>query len=63
MRGAFVVQLTKASQGIADRMVGLVEEVDTGKQYHFRSDDQLIRFLRERFAESCRSSTTREDTK
>jgi hypothetical protein len=52
MRGAFVVQLTKAIQG--DEMEGSVEEVDTGKQLHFRSQEKLIVFLRERFAETCR---------
>jgi hypothetical protein len=62
MRRAFVVQLREAGQGAADRMEGSVEEIDTGKQYHFRSEDGLIRFLRERFAESCRSSPL-EDTK
>jgi hypothetical protein len=62
MRRAFVVQLREAGRGAADRMEGSVEEVDTGKQYHFRSEDGLIRFLRERFAESCRSSPW-EDTK
>jgi hypothetical protein len=29
-------------------MEGLVEEVDTGKQRQFRSEDELIRFMRER---------------
>jgi hypothetical protein len=31
-------------------MEGLVEEVDTGKQSHFRSEHELIEFLRNRFA-------------
>ena len=52
MRGAFVVQLRKAIQ--AEQMEGSVEEVDTGKQLHFRSQEELIVFLRERFAEICR---------
>jgi hypothetical protein len=46
------VQLRKAIQ--ADQMEGSVEEVDTGKQLHFRSQEELIVFLRERFAETCR---------
>jgi hypothetical protein len=53
MRGAFVVQLKSADQSLAGHLEGSVEEVDTGKQAHFRSVDELLRFLRERFAESC----------
>jgi hypothetical protein len=63
MRGAFVVQLRIAGQGMAGRMEGSVEEVDSGKQAHFRSEDELITFLRERFAESCQSVPPKEGTK
>ncbi len=52
MRGAFVVQLRKASQDPAGLLEGSVEEVDTGKPYQFRSDEELLQFLRKRFAES-----------
>lgn len=44
------------------QMEGLVEEVDTGNQRHFRSEDELIEFLRERFAETYRSLSGREGT-
>ena len=50
-----MVQLSKASQTVPSQMEGSVEEVDTGSQFHFRSQDELIVFLRERFAETCRS--------
>jgi hypothetical protein len=50
MRGAFIVQLCKASQGVGGPMEGWVEEVDTGKQSRFHSEKELIRFLRERFS-------------
>ena len=63
MIGAFVVQLRKTSQGMAGQMEGLVEEVDTGKQSRFRSEDELIRFLRERFAETCQSLPGKEEPK
>ena len=43
MRGAFVVQLRKATPG--SQLEGLVEEVDTGKQAKFLSEDELIGFL------------------
>jgi hypothetical protein len=61
MRGAFVVQLRKASQSTASQIEGSVEEVDTGKQSHFRSENELIGFLRERFAE-IQSSSRKEGT-
>ena len=63
MRGAFVVQLRKAGQAMAGQMEGSVEEVDTGKQCQFRSEDDLIGFLRERFAVSCQNLPGKEGTK
>jgi hypothetical protein len=63
MRGAFVVQLRIVGQGAAGRMEGSVEEVDSGKQVHFCSEEELIVFLRERFAESCQSVPSKEGTK
>ena len=56
MRGAFVVQFRKASQGLASQMEGWVEEVDTGKQCQFRSEAELMGFLRGRFAKIWSSS-------
>jgi hypothetical protein len=44
-------------------MEGSVEEVDTGNLAHFRSVEELIGFLRERFAESCQSVPPKEGTK
>lgn len=61
MRGAFVVQLKNASQG--DQMEGSVEEVDTGRQLHFHSQDELMVFLRKRFAETCRGVPDSEGLK
>jgi hypothetical protein len=62
MRGAFVVQLRNTGRGIAG-MEGSVEEVDTGKEFHFRSEDELIAFLRDCFAESCQRTPRNEGTK
>jgi len=62
MRGAFVVQLRSADRGVRG-MEGSVEEVDTGKEFHFRSEDELIAFLTECFAESCRRTSRNEGTK
>jgi hypothetical protein len=49
MRCAFVVRLgpkTKPSEG---RFEGCVEEVDTGQELTFRSPDELLKFLGDRF--------------
>jgi hypothetical protein len=49
MRGAFVVQLgpkTKPSEG---RFEGSVEEVDSGRELRFRSAEELMKFLGQRF--------------
>ena len=50
MRGAFVVQFRELTQ--AGQLEGVVEEVDTGKQAKFISENELIEFLRECFAET-----------
>ena len=63
MRGAFVVQLRKPGQDVAGQIEGSVEEVDSGKQLHFRSPDELIAFLRERFAQACRGVPGSEGAK
>jgi hypothetical protein len=47
MKGAFVVQLWNIGHGLAGQLEGFVEEIDTGKQYRFRSEFELIDFLRE----------------
>jgi hypothetical protein len=62
MRGAFVVQLKTAGRGSAGRMEGSVEEVDSGKQTHFRSVEELIAFLRKHFAEGCQNVRSKEGT-
>ena len=50
MRGAFVLQIRTAGKATAGHMEGSVEEVDTGKAIQFRSEKELIGFLRERIA-------------
>ena len=53
MRGAFVVQLRKVTRG--SELEGTVEEVDTGMQVKFLSENELIAFLREYFAQTRQS--------
>ena len=60
MRGAFVVQLRYAAQG--SQLEGIVEEVDTGKQAKFLSENELIEFLRERFVQIHRTGQHKEGT-
>ena len=48
MRGAFVVQIDKASQPAQKQFQGWVEEVDSGEQLRFHSTDELLAFLARR---------------
>ena len=43
------------------QMEGSVEEVDTGKQLHFQTEDELVGFLRKRFIQACRSLPDSEE--
>ena len=60
MRGAYVVQLRRPKGG-ANQLEGSVEEVDTGKQLHFQTEDELVGFLRKRFIQACRSLPDSEE--
>lgn len=57
------MQLREASQGMAGPIEGCVEEVDTGKQCRFGTEEDLIGFLRERFALSRLNLPREEGTK
>jgi hypothetical protein len=60
MRGAFVVQLKKITLG--SELEGTVEEVDTGRQTKFLSENELIAFLRENFAQTRQNDNGQEGT-
>jgi hypothetical protein len=49
MRGAFVVQLGPETRPTEGRFEGWVEEVDSGVQLRFRSSQELLKFLGQRF--------------
>jgi hypothetical protein len=49
MRCAFVVRLGPESKPSEGRFEGWVEEVDTGNELRFRSNDELLKFLGDRF--------------
>jgi hypothetical protein len=54
MERAFVVRLGSNTEPSLGRFEGLVEDVDTGQQLRFRSADELLRFLGQRFDEALR---------
>ena len=45
MRDAFVLRLGPDTEPLQHRFVGWIEEVDTGREFHFRSSDELLAFL------------------
>jgi hypothetical protein len=61
MRGAFVVQLRKVTEG-SSQFEGVVEEVNTGIQTKFLSENELIEFLRERFGHTQQSEKYKKGT-
>jgi len=63
MRGAFVVRLgpeTRPKQGLFE---GWVEEVDSGNELRFRSTDELLKFLGERYQSAFGSKPVKRDTR
>jgi len=52
MERAFVVRLGPKTEPALGRFEGRVEEVDTGEELRFRSTEELLRFLGERFDEA-----------
>lgn len=60
MRGAFVVQVWKATQG--SQLEGLVEEVDTLIAAKFHSETELIEFLLRHFRLRQQSQIHEEGT-
>src|SRR5258705_3547176 len=49
MRGAFVVQLGPETRPTEGQFEGWVEEVDSGTELRFRSGEELLKFLGQRF--------------
>jgi hypothetical protein len=60
MHGAFVIQLRKVQRG--GELEGTVEDVDTGRQARFLSENELIAFLREYSARAWQSDQHKEGT-
>jgi hypothetical protein len=49
MRGAFIVQLGPETKPAEGRFEGWVQEVDLCRELRFRSSEELLKFLGERF--------------
>ncbi len=62
VRGAFVVQLKNVGP-VTGKMEGSVEEVDSGNESQFHSEDELLAFLRECFARSRQRTSLNEGTR
>jgi hypothetical protein len=68
MRGAFVVQLGPETKPAEGRFEGWVEEVDSSTELRFRSTEELLKFLGQRFdlaiasAEKARATNKSEQT-
>jgi hypothetical protein len=61
MRGAFVIRLgpeTKPFQGLFE---GWAEEVDSHQEIRFRSTEQLLRFLGDRFHAASGTDVNKSD--
>jgi len=56
MREAFVLRLGGDSDPAQRRFIGWIEEVDTGRELHFKSTDELLTFLAK-----CLEATRRPD--
>ncbi len=63
MHRAFVVKLGPKTDSELGRFEGRVEEVDTGDELVFRSADELVRFLADRFDEALRRKQEEDSTK
>lgn len=56
MERAFVVRLGPNTEPTRGQFGGRVEEVDTAEEVRFRSTEELLRFLGERFDRALRNS-------
>ncbi|HUC78380.1 MAG TPA: hypothetical protein VMS04_23960 [Vicinamibacterales bacterium] len=45
MRDAFVLRFTPDTQPLQHGFAGWIEEVDTGREFHFKSGDELLAYL------------------
>jgi hypothetical protein len=61
MRQAFVLTLGNETDVTRRQFVGLIEEVDTGRELRFRSTDELLEFLAQCFEDAVHRESTSEE--
>jgi len=57
MRGAFVIQLGPETNPAEGQFEGRIEEVDSSAELRFRSTEELLKFLGQRFDLAMRSTS------
>lgn len=57
MRQAFVLTLGAETDATRHHFVGLIEEVDTGRELRFKSTEELLEFLAKCFEDSEQDGT------
>jgi hypothetical protein len=61
MRQAFVLTLGQGTEAARRQFVGVIEEVDTGRELRFRSTEELLDFLAQCFEDAKRRDRSSED--
>jgi hypothetical protein len=61
MREAFVLTLGHETDTNSRQFVGVIEEVDTGRELRFKSTEELLEFLAECFEDAMRREKAPED--
>ena len=62
MRQAFVLTLGNETDATRRQFVGLIEEVDTGRELRFRSTEELLEFLAQCFEDAVQRERTSKET-
>lgn len=60
MRQAFVLQLGSETEAERRQFVGLIEEVDTGRELRFKSTEELLGFLAQCFDHAAQPERARD---
>ena len=61
MRQAFVITLGRETDASGRQFVGLIEEVDTGRELRFKSTEDLLEFLAQCFEDAIQRNLTTEE--
>lgn len=61
MREAFVLTLGHETKTVHRQFVGVIEEVDTGRELRFKSTEELLEFLAQCFEDARRREKATEE--